>query len=91
MKDKVTICFGESAFYSNEKEEEEAKNYLQYWKKNLLIKLMRDTHEAVLLEESYHTRDASCLKIMSIISIKLIVTIKFQYEIDQCLGIHYGV
>ena len=93
MKDSILVFFGENAFYCNEEEEKEAKDYLQYWKKNLLKKLTKETYHAELIEESYHVRGPEYESIISqrtSIALKLTVKIKFQCSLDQCLGVHHG-
>ena len=92
-KENVLVFFGEHAFYLNEKEEEEAKTYLQYWKNNLLQKLQKDTCSAELIEESYHVREPYLSGVFCqrhTLALKIAVKIKFVFSIDQCLGVHYG-
>ncbi len=90
MNDLGTIhIFGECAYYTNEQEEIEAKNYLEYWKNNLLKKLSRDTFEVVLIEQQFVKRDPSirgCLSIQTQIALKITCKIKFKFEVDQYLG-----
>lgn len=91
-KDKAIIFFGESAFYSGDDEKIKAKEYLEYWKQNLMKKLYRDTFEAVLIEESFHERGPEFSGMLcqnSQISLKLLISIKFRFEMDQCIGINY--
>ena len=90
----INIFFAEYAFYSNEEEKEKAKEYLEYWKNNLIKKLRKDTYEAVLIEENYHERPPEFDGILcqrTTLVLKLCVNIKFKFEVDSLIGIDYGM
>ena len=93
-KESTIIVFAESAMYLNDEEEKKAKEYLLFWKENLIRKLHKDVYQAEFLEESYHLRGpefSGVLAQYSQIALKLVVRIKFMFELgfNNFLGIDY--
>ena len=93
-KESTLVVFAESALYRDADEELKAKEYLLFWKENLMRKLHRDVYEAVFVEESYHVRGpefSGMLAQYSQIALKLVVRIKFMFELgfNNFLGIDY--
>ena len=93
-KDSTLVVLGESAMYLNEEEEKKAREYLLFWKENIMRKLHRDVYKAEFVEESYHVRGpefSGMLAQYSQISLKLVVRIKFMFELgfNNFLGIDY--
>lgn len=78
--------FGEAAFYGSEQEKEEARKYLEFWKKNLLFKLRRDSYEVKIIDEQWIERDpmyVSALADYGTISLKLCLEADFYYELGK--------
>jgi len=78
--------FGESASYmeGDDLEKQEAKQYLEYWKKFLLKRLTYDSCEPILIDEQWITRDAylsGCLSQHATLALKLYIDVHFKYEL----------
>lgn len=78
--------FGE--FYSycegNEKEKQEAKTYLELWKKNLLRKLSKDSFQCEIKDEQWGERPAyfsGCLAQNATMYLKLYLEANWNYEL----------
>jgi len=80
--------FGESAFYDegNNETKEEARKYLEFWKKNLIFKLERDSFKIKILDEQWGER----ISIYSFSSsnkaylyLKIFVEADFNYELGK--------
>ena len=79
--------FAEIAYYpeGDAVEKIKAKEYLEYWKKNLLFKLSRDTYDVVLVDEQYIERPAywiSALAQYASIALKIKVDAVFYYDLE---------
>lgn len=75
--------FGESTFYSTCEEEKEARKYLEYWKKNLIKKINRDTFSAKIVNEQFIVRDPIFMGYLCThygLSLKLTIEIEFRFE-----------
>lgn len=85
--------FSESVKF-NEDEREEAKTYLESWKKFLLRRLKRDSFHLKLLDEVWGERPAhldGCLNFEHLMFLKLAVMADWDYcvgekRIESCLG-----
>jgi hypothetical protein len=78
--------FGEYFSYQegNEQEKEEAKTYLNLWKKNLLRKLHRDSFHCEIKDEQWGEKPAylsGCLAQNATMYLKLYLKAKWDYEL----------
>ena len=81
--------FAESAYYpaDDETEKQKAIEYLKFWKKNLILKLNKDSFHVVQVgEDAWIQRPAwicSMLAQNSAISLKICLEANFNYEIGK--------
>ena len=78
--------FGDYYAYTegNAEEKEEAKTYLNLWKKNLLHKLCRDSFHCVVVDEQWGEREAylsGTLSNKAHMYLKLCLEAKWEYEL----------
>lgn len=76
--------FAESYYFENESEREEAKKYLENWKKNLLRKLHRDSFFCEVKDEQWGERPpylSGCLAQRSTMYLKLYLEGNWNYEV----------
>jgi hypothetical protein len=83
---KTKKYFGESAFYpeGNLIERENAKVYLEFWKKNLIYKLQRDSFDIVIFDEQWIERPAFICGMLAqnaSLGLKLCLEADFHYEL----------
>lgn len=78
-KDKY---FGEIAEFT-EDERDEAKLYLQSWRKFLLRKLSRDSYGVVVKDEQWGERPIACLAQRSMMYLKLNIEADWYYELGK--------
>ncbi len=74
--------FGESAEFK-ENEQEEAKKYLESWKKFLLRKLTRDSYNVIVGDEQWGERDSGSLVPTRIMYLKLYIEADWHYELGK--------
>lgn len=78
--------FGESFYFFNEEEKEEAKQYLISWKKNVLRKLVRDSFTINVIEEQWIEKEkvyVSLINEASILSLKICIEANFHYQLGK--------
>jgi len=78
--------FAESAYYdpNDPLAKQKAKDYLEFWKKNLIFKLKRDSFDIKIIEEQLVERSpeyVSCLAQYATIALKLCLEADFYYEL----------
>lgn len=90
MTEKIKMFFGEYA-HINENEKDEARSYLNSWKKFLLRRLHRDSYNVRIIEEQWgevpaHFMGALCLQ--SKLYLKLFIELEWKYtdEGSECNG-----
>ena len=77
--------FGESCRF-HECEREEAKSYLESWKKFILRKLQRDSYDLKIIDEQYGERPAEydgALNQMPTMCLKLCLEANWHYELGK--------
>lgn len=78
--------FGECAYWRDEKEKIEAKTYLEFWKKNLLFKLQRDSFVIEIVDEQWIERPPEIVSMLAqygTIGLKLHLKADFHYELGN--------
>lgn len=78
--------FGEVAYFQegNEEDKNKAREYLEFWKKNLLFKLKKDSYELELVDEQWGERPAYLCSLLSqygALYLKICVKAKFNFEL----------
>ena len=76
--------FGEIAEFT-EDEREEAKQYLELWKKFLLRKLSRDSYNVVVKDEQWGERTVGYLAQTNIMYLKLYIEADWHYELGKSI------
>jgi hypothetical protein len=89
-KERILKMFGEQCFIEPN-EIDEARSYLNIWKKYLLRRLNRDSYDVKVIDEEWgeiHARFVSMLAQRSSLYLKIIVEFEWHFE-DQnkCEGI----
>lgn len=79
--------FGESAYYSEGDEHDKlaAKQYLEFWKRNLLFKLSRDSYELEVIDEQWSERPSYLNGMLchnANLGLKVCVKAKFKFELE---------
>ncbi len=72
--------FGESAIYEPG-EEEEAKNYLELWKKFLCRRLVGDSFSIKVVDEQWGDRPFGCLSQRNCMCLKIVLESDWKYEL----------
>ncbi len=78
--------FGEWTKFSNEEEKIKAREYLNYWKKDLIFKLKRDSFDVKIVDEQWVERDPSISGMFnefSILALKIMVEADWHYELGK--------
>lgn len=88
-KDESLKFFGEVAYYriTEENGKAEAQAYLNFWKKNLLFKLKRDSFQFELVDETWTTRNPEhigCfMNSLCSLSLKICLKGSFNYDLEN--------
>ena len=90
-KERILKLFGEYALIE-ENEREEARSYLNSWKKYLLRRLRRDTYNVKIIDEQWGETPAHFISILAqrpALYLKIIIEFEWSYtnEYDKCEGI----
>ena len=78
--------FGEVAYYKegDEEEKKKAKEYLEFWKKNLILKLQKDSFNVKIQDEQWTQRPSHVISMFNpyaAIGLKLCIIGEWNYEI----------
>ncbi len=87
-KQKLIKLFGETA-HIEEHEKDEARSYLNSWKKYLLRRLKRDSYEVKILDEQWGEIPAhfmGALAARSCLYLKIIIEFEWSYEDGNSLN-----
>jgi hypothetical protein len=91
-KERILKLFGEYALIRDEREKDEARSYLNSWKKYLLRRLQRDTYDVKIIDEQFGEIPATMMSALAQYSsmyLKIIIEFEWRYcgEYDKCEGI----
>lgn len=83
-KQRILKLFGETAIiYDDRHERDEARSYLNSWKKFLIRRLNRDSYQVKVIDEQWGEIPAhhvSALAVSPVLYLKLIVEFEWHYE-----------
>jgi hypothetical protein len=89
-KQRILKLFGESAIITDN-EKEEARSYLNSWKKYLLRRLHKDSHFVKVIDEQWGEIPAHSMGVLcqtSSIYLKMIIEFEWQYSDEgSCRGV----